>query len=272
MSAAAIVRITPPTSQFREVLTGVRTYFVRTDGSDSNTGLVNSAGGAFLTIQRAVNVSLTIDIGGFGVTISVAAGTYAAGFLLSSSFVGGNVTVSGDTTTPSNVLISNAANAFEVSGPGVSILVQGFKVASTTAGSIGCYAHDMGKLTINGKMEFGALTSGSHITTSKGGQIAVGTAYTISGGTNTHLNAGGAGQIIANVLTITLTGTPAFGIAFAQSQGVSSIQLIANTYVGSATGVRYNVTGNGIIDTSGAGATALPGNAAGTTSTGGQYN
>ena len=43
------------------------------------------------------------------------------------------------------------------------------------------------------------------------------------------------------------------------------------TFVGSATGARYSVALNGVIQTTGAGASYLPGNSAGSSATGGQY-
>lgn len=46
------------------------TYYVRTDGSNSNNGLTNSAGGAWLTVQHAANTVVAGD------TVNIAAGTY----------------------------------------------------------------------------------------------------------------------------------------------------------------------------------------------------
>jgi hypothetical protein len=44
------------------------------------------------------------------------------------------------------------------------------------------------------------------------------------------------------------------------------------TYSGAATGSRYGAALNGVIQTNGGGATYFPGNSAGSTSVGGQYN
>ena len=56
---------------FSPSVVSATTYYVRTDGSNSNTGLANTAGGAWLTIDYAAdNVAA-------GDTIRVQAGTYA---------------------------------------------------------------------------------------------------------------------------------------------------------------------------------------------------
>ncbi|WP_339245324.1 hypothetical protein [Paenibacillus sp. FSL F4-0243] len=51
------------------------TYYVRTDGSDSNTGLANTAGGSFKTINKAI--SMIPQIVNHVVSINIAAGTYS---------------------------------------------------------------------------------------------------------------------------------------------------------------------------------------------------
>lgn len=51
------------------------TYYVRTDGNDNNTGLANTAGGAFKTVTKAVN--MIPQIVAHNVNIMIAPGTYA---------------------------------------------------------------------------------------------------------------------------------------------------------------------------------------------------
>lgn len=68
---------------------------------------------------------------------------------------------------------------------------------------------------------------------------------------------------------VTLTGTPAFGAEFALATRVALIEVAGGSFSGSATGKRYDVNLNGVILSSGL---TLPGNAAGTTATGGQYS
>ena len=66
----------------RDKLTANRTYYVRADGSDSNTGLANTAAGAFLTIQKAINVVSGLDLGVYSVAISIGAGTFSENLVL----------------------------------------------------------------------------------------------------------------------------------------------------------------------------------------------
>ena len=113
----------------REKLLSDRTYYVRTDGSDNNSGLSNDSGGAFLTIQKAVDVITLLDLGGYAITIQVANGTYTDGVFLYSVF-GGSATLVGDVTTPSNVIISTtSADALSATNLGFanSWTIKGFK-------------------------------------------------------------------------------------------------------------------------------------------------
>lgn len=262
----------------REVLTAARTYYVRTDGSDSNNGLANTATGAFLTIQKAIDVVANgLDLGGFNVTIQVAAGTYTGTVRVTAPWVGvGTVTLTGDTTTPTNVVISTTTGGNVVSVSFGALTIGGFSITTTSPGSNALNAVNFGTITVNGSMNYGAVTA-SHLLADRQGSITHSSiAYTISGNaTVAHARVQQSGAIILNASTATLTASITVGNAFIVAITTGSVRASGWSAVLGAftvTGTRYNATLNGVIDTNGGGAGFFPGTVAGTTATGGQYN
>jgi hypothetical protein len=259
---------------WREKLVAARTYYVRTDGSDSNTGLVDSAGGAFLTIQKAMTTVGGLDFAGQTVTISVADGTYTAGFDFVSPWVGGgHLILEGDTTTPANALVDIATgDVFKISVPPPgTFTIRGFKL-DTPDGT--CINHvSTGTININ-NINFATTTSWQMAATAPGGVISsIGGSLTISGSAGAFILAFGGGSFLIQGSTITLTGTPAFSVAFVWATRTGFISADGITFSGSATGTRYLIDAGGTIYTSGGGATYFPGNSAGSggTTTGGGF-
>jgi hypothetical protein len=251
----------------REQLTATRIYYVRTDGSDSNNGLANSSGGAFLTIQKAIDTVAALDLSIYNVTIQVADGTYAGAVAVSAPWVGsGSVTLQGNTSTPANALLSTGANDCITVLSGGTLNVTGFKLTNSGAFLLHAWS---------GLIRFSLVTFGTcgsqQVRASDGGRFLATGNYTIDGGAANHWSALGNGVIRVQGKTVTLTGTPAFSNAFANADLSSTVLVNGNTFSGAATGVRYTATNNAVISSSGAGATYLPGNAAGSTSAGGQY-
>lgn len=254
---------------FREKLTAARTYYVRADGSDSNTGLVDSSGGAFLTIQKAVDVASAFDLNGFTVTIQVRDGTYT-GVVSAKPYVGaGLISIDGNATTPANVLISTSSTSFNCTNCG-SYRIRNMQVQASAGYAIFTNGART-SLTLSG-MVYGAMSgSGTHIyVTAQASVVQTSTTYSIVGGGYSHITVSEGGALESSLCTVTLTGTPAFS-NYAFVENLSLCRLVSNTYSGSATGARYSVSGGSVIFTAGAGATALPGNAAGSATTGGQY-
>lgn len=255
----------------RERLSSARTYYVRSDGSDSNNGLANTSGGAFLTIQKAVNVvSSSLDIAaGVTVTIQVADGTYTGAVDLPIYVGAGAISIVGNTTTPENCIVSvTNANCFSCNSK-TAYSVSGFKLQTTTAGA-GLNASNGG--TINfASCDFGACVD-QHIRVSAGAFITAKGNYSISGGSSGHWYAITGGVITTNNRTVTLTGTPGFSVAFVwMDRGLGMVDCYGITFTGSATGKRYIVNNNSVCFVNGASTTYLPGSIAGTTATGGQY-
>lgn len=265
------LEFTPAPTYVREKLTADRTYYVRTDGSDSNNGLSNTAGGAFLTIQHAVDVVAALDISIYDVTIQVGSGTYSESVVVNGPWVGsGIVTLTGDTTTPTNVVISinDASNCVTVTGGG-RLNISGFQLVNGTFG-YALASQFSSFLSVVGNMDFSTAATG-HIYVTRNGVAFISTNYTISGGTGFHIGVDLGGQCIVGAATHTLTGTPAFSVAFAYGTVLGGLIHSGVTFSGSATGERYKLSANAAIQTFGGGANYFPGNAAGSTSTGGQY-
>lgn len=251
----------------REKLAANRTYFVRTDGSDSNTGLANSSAGAFLTVQKAINVVAALDISIHDVTIQVANGTYSAGATVTGPWLGsGSVSVVGNATTPANVNLNVTGNCIVVQ-TGARLKVSGLKLQ---CGGIGLWATAQGQIEVVGLMEFSACSS-YHAFADAGGRVRFSANWNTTGGAFASLGGQSGGIVDIATRSTAITGAPAWGSAYA-SFSLNAL-LIANgfTFSGSATGARYGASTGGGIATFGGGANHFPGNSAGTATSPGWY-
>ncbi len=268
--ASGQVRFPSGAAGVRAQLSANRTYYVRTDGSDTNDGLADDAAGAFRTIQKAIDMVAALDLGIFDVTIQVRAGTH--GGVVLKNFAGtGTAKLVGDLAMPANVVI-NKASGDVIGAPGLlsAWTVGGFKITTTSGQCVGI--RNGGTLQITGPMEYGA-TTGYHIFVSQQSTLVVTSGYTISGGASHHIRIENTAMMqIGGGLTITLAGTPAFGVAFIGVYRLAAAIIFGLNFAGAATGVRYRATLNSVIETDGGGAAYLPGNAAGALATGAQYN
>lgn len=247
--------LTSPSRAGREVLTAARTYYVRSDGSDANNGLANTAGGAFLTLQKAVDTVAALDLSIYNANISAGAGTFASA-VLKPTVGAGSASISGAGST---TIVTGAATAFAGSGV-MNWTLSNMKLAST--GQDAVQAFFGANILLGAGIEFGAV-SRYHVNANFGSLVYLQNNYTISGGGSVHWNADNGSRILAAGITITLTGTPAFSGQFAYGGNQSLLRVNANTFTGGATGSRYQVENNATIYTGGAGVNYLPGNAAG---------
>jgi len=256
----------------RTTLTANTTYYVSTTGNDSNNGL--SSGAAFATIQHALNVVATLDCATYNVTISVADGTYTGAVTLPFMLGSGVFTLQGDMTTPANCIISTTSAACIATGYNSNWTVQGFKLQTATTGDC-IIANTTSYLTIN-TIVFGAIASGyRHMYIGTGAKVLVNGNYTISGaGGAAHfiVEEGSLLQCIGHTITVSASLTFSTAFAVADNCGIafyatSSFSLGANT----VTAPRYAVYLNGVILSPIGGTSGFPGNVAGSTATGGQY-
>lgn len=244
----------------RQALTTGLSFYVRTDGNDSNSCLVNNSGGACLTLQGAWNkIANGYDLRGFTATVNISNGTYAAGMLdLNAPAVGGPVSFVGNVGTPGNVIISaSSGDCFEISQSVITI--SGMKL--TNSGGSDVHAYRSGVINISSGIEFGAASE-SHMFADNEGQIIAQGNYTINGNAPYHWLGHTEGYISVISKTVTLSGTPTFSSTFAYAVRGGVMEVADNTYTGSATGIRFITDNGGSIYTN-CSLTCLPGDAAG---------
>ena len=258
-------------------LTATLTYYVRTDGNDSNNGLANTSGGAFLTIQHAINVASALDNGGYNITIQVADGTYVSATEIDmKSFVGsGLIIIQGNTTTPANCVLSFSgagSTGFSASGVVGVYQIQGFRLKATNTGTFAISVINFSYINIQ-NLDFNTGWS-THISSQLQAAVNIIGNYTISGSANAHMDNEASIISCYATITVTISGTPAWGYYFTHcgAAGWTYIEHGTVTYSGASTGKRYVADTNGILGTDGGGSTYFPGNAAGTTATGGLYS
>lgn len=251
----------------RELLTAARTYYVRTDGSDSNTGLANTAGGAFLTIQKAINTVASLDTSTYNVTISVGAGTFTAANTLKDPLGAGTVTISGAGSGSTTISVTSGNCFFAQSS--VKYTVSAMTLQTTTSGR-GIYAYLNSFVAIGSDIVFGACPT-AHMEANTDSTISSINSYSVTGSAAYHWRADNGGRILAAGITITTTGTITYSY-FCIVQNLSFARVNANTFSGGTiTGTRYYADGNSEIYTNGGGASYFPGSVGGSTATGGQY-
>lgn len=250
-------RVRFPMGGAREQLYQSRTYYVRPDGADANTGHSNTSSGAFLTVQRALNAAMALDIGLYPVEIRLAPGSYAGAVLTGPPLGSGSITLRGDTANPAAVILSGAADVLTLTN-GARLTIRDLKLQSTSGSALVLLS---GATLEFAGLEFGACGN-AHIFAEIASVNAIG-AYRISGGAGYHALAQTRSRIKLSGAAVTLVGAPAFSgsFAFALSQGI--VETFNCTFSGTATGQRFYAGVGGLIYTGSGNSTFLPGSTPG---------
>lgn len=263
----------------RWTLTGNLTLNVDpVSGVDTNDGLSTGAGGALLTISKAISIfQEQIDFQGMAGNIQLVDGTYSlgSGLLISGPLVGQLVfNINGNASTPGNVILTvTAGGSIATVQDYGAVLFQHLHIQSSGSGSNGFVAQKFGICDFN-DVEFGSFAGGNHVIANPQGRINANGNYAITGDAANHIAAGG-GVVATPGVTVTIGSARAF-TNFVNIEFDSYYQAQNMTFSGAGvagtTGKRYNADSGGVIQVNGGGANYFPGNSAGTVSSAGDYD
>lgn len=244
--------------------------YVSPTGNDSYSGL--SSGAPLRTIAKAIEYLRNFHHLSFVPVIHLADGEYTERVVLPpilSNSPEVKARLVGNETTPGNVHlnINSTAAAIGVTGSR-GWQVESFKVSNAQGGAL--QASNNGDLNF-GNLVFGACASNGHIAAIHGGVVVAVSDYRIEGNCPRHWHASRVGTVMVANRTITLANTPAFSDTFANASINSNLNVTGNTFVGSATGVKYRAATLSVVNTGTGNVNALPGTSTVSVSTGGVY-
>ena len=248
-------------------LAGDLTVYVRSDGNDNNTGLSNTAGAAFATLQGAVDaVRRRYNTAGYQVTVQIGlAGTY--GPVQFEQTGATRFRLRGDPANFTSYKINNSSGS-PVSATGAAQLyLEGVELTGT-----GPLSASSGASIVYDNVQFSQSSPTGHIYATYGGTIVCSTTYAIGGfGASNHLVAGANGSIIISGATVNIVSNQAYSTFAVANNGFLGADAAAFYNSFTVTGIRYLATYGGVIYTAGGGVNFFPGNASGSVSNGGVY-
>jgi hypothetical protein len=258
--------------------------YVRTDGNDNNDGGANTSARAFATIQKAIDVVTTrySSSASFGVRIVLGnPGTYAPA--INNRYPGAVIIEGGG----ANYIITSGD--IGVGGPCSfasrvgRVTLKSINLTNTTSSGFAISVACLGGYVFLDTMAVTSLLNNpnySPIYIVENGVLSMTGSFVLNGGDNTQrqmraliqVATGGVFGGTPAPMTMSLaTSSWVAGMIEAQMTGVAMFGSITINASGAFAGPRYSVYSNGVINTYGGGANFFPGNAAGTSATGGQY-
>jgi hypothetical protein len=255
-------RVGFPAGGVREALLAPRTYYVDPAGNDGNDGL--TAESAFATVQKAIGAGASIDSSIHQTTIQLAAGHYAETIDLGRTAGALPVLINGAGATLSTVdkiVASNNGSWWRLRNMGLAGSTGGIAMQVTGHAAISI-----------GQFDFGGTSRNQHARVQSGAYLAAEGNFSLSAGAGQQAFDAIHADIAFQGRTITIGADINVGTFFA-ARGAGYLQLWSCTFSTDSftvTGRRYACTSNGVLETGGV-ADLIPGTAAGTTATGGQY-
>lgn len=246
------------------------TIFVNTGiGNDANDGVSNTVGHAMLTIQGGLNKAFSYAPSQFTITIVVEPGTYNEQVTWP-SYAGPNVIIDGLVST-SVIVAASVSTCFFVQGPNTALIKN---LTATCSGGLNnaCFMAVSGATVTTSNTI--SLSSVAVFAAADGGTMWPGT-HTFSGSCACLYFCLAGGTLNLSLVQHTFSTGIAVSLSSAYCISGGSIQVNshATPFINPSfvSGIRFQATLNGVVNTNGQGVNYFPGTVAGANTLGGQY-